>query len=207
MTSELPAKYEALYAHTLVPIASELEGHLRHILDGVARIDRISCRAKTLHSFINKALKNDSYGNRKYLNPIKQIQDQIGARITVFYISDVEIVKNRINDYLTSIEWVEKKPESDMEFSYFGEHYIIKMPEDAVPDGLEDSAPDFFELQIKTLFQHAWSESSHDIAYKAPRQLTSLERRNLALSAAQAWGADQIFETLGKAIMGNEPPN
>jgi ppGpp synthetase/RelA/SpoT-type nucleotidyltranferase len=78
------------------------------------------------------------------------------------------------------------------------------VPEDAIPDGLEECAPDFFELQIKTLFQHAWSESSHDIAYKPPRPLTSLEHRNLALSAAQAWGADQIFDQLGKALTSKE---
>ena len=207
MTSNLPAEYEALYTQALAPIAIELESHLRHILDGVERIDRISCRAKTLYSFINKALKCDDDGNQKYSNPLKQIQDQIGARITVFYLSDIDIVKSRINYYLTSIEWVEKKPESDMEFSYFGEHYVIKIPEDAVPDGLEDLAPEFFELQIKTLFQHAWSESSHDLAYKAPRKLTSMERRNLALSAAQAWGADQVFNMLGRSIMSKEPTN
>lgn len=207
MMGELQTKYGELYEKSLLPIALEIEDHLKRILEGVERIDRISCRAKTLHSFINKAFKVDSNGNMKYSNPLTQIQDQIGARITVFYLSDVEIVKSKVNDYLTSIEWIEKKPESDMEFNYFGEHYIVKVPEDAIPDGLEETAPAFFELQIKTLFQHAWSESNHDIAYKSPRQLTPLERRNLALSAAQAWGADQIFESLGKAIMGNEPPN
>lgn len=200
MIAELPSSYESRYSIALVPIARELENHLSHILQGVPRVDRISCRAKTLHSFINKALKVRDNGEPKYSNPLVQIQDQIGARITVFYLSDVEVVKSRIHDYLTSIEWIEKKPESDMEFSYFGEHYIVKIPEDAIPDGLEDLAPEFFELQIKTLFQHAWSESSHDIAYKAPRPLTSLEQRNLAFSAAQAWGADQIFDQLGRTL-------
>lgn len=200
MNSELPSKYQSRYNEALVPIARELENHLHHILEGVPRIDRISCRAKTLHSFINKALKSNDAGQLKYSNPLTQIQDQIGARVTVFYLADVEVIKTKIDQYLTSIEWIEKKPESDMEFNYFGEHYIVKIPEDAIPDGLEDMAPEFFELQIKTLFQHAWSESSHDIAYKAPRSLTSIEQRNLALSAAQAWGADQIFDQLGRAL-------
>jgi ppGpp synthetase/RelA/SpoT-type nucleotidyltranferase len=102
------------------------------------------------------------------------------------------------------VEWTEKKPESDMEFSYFGEHYVLKIPDDVVPDGLEDRTPEFFELQIKTLFQHAWSETSHDIGYKAPRDLNSLERRKLAFSAAQAWGADQIFKELEADIVAND---
>lgn len=109
-------------------------------------------------------------------------------------------VKEAIQNYFHAIEWQEKKPDSDTEFGYFGEHYILKIPDDVIPEGLEGRAPEFFELQIKTLFQHAWSEAHHDIGYKAPRALTSLEVRQMAFSAAQAWGADQIFLSLSKDL-------
>jgi ppGpp synthetase/RelA/SpoT-type nucleotidyltranferase len=64
--------------------------------------------------------------------------------------------------------------------------------------------PEFFELQIKTLFQHAWSEAHHDIGYKAVRPLTSDERRKMAFTAAQAWGVDVIFEDLSQALLLND---
>lgn len=61
----------------------------------------------------------------------------------------------------------------------------------------EDCLPEFFELQIKTLFQHAWSEAEHDLAYKPELgELDEVELRKLAFTAAQAWGADEIFEDL-----------
>jgi ppGpp synthetase/RelA/SpoT-type nucleotidyltranferase len=49
-------------------------------------------------------------------------------------------------------------------------------------------------VRIKTLFQHAWAEANHDLAYKAPDQLTTDQKRKVAFTAAQSWGADQIFD-------------
>ena len=205
MTANIANAYRSLHDEVLTSVAASLKSYLDEVLSGKARVDAISTRAKTPASFANKALKQDSDGNLKYSNPFVQIQDQIGARITVLFLSDFPKVKAAIEDYFHAIEWTKKEPESDMEFNYFGEHYVLKIPDDAIPEGLEDRTPEFFELQIKTLFQHAWSETSHDIGYKAPRPLNSMERRKMALSAAQAWGADQIFNELEADIVANDP--
>jgi len=54
---------------------------------------------------------------------------------------------------------------------------------------------------VKTLFQHAWSEAGHDLAYKPATPLSSLQKRQLAFTAAQAWGADQIFDALSRELL------
>ena len=60
------------------------------VLDDVSRIDRITTRVKAVPSFAGKAMKVDSAsGTLKYQYPLEEIQDQIGARIIVFYRSDV----------------------------------------------------------------------------------------------------------------------
>jgi ppGpp synthetase/RelA/SpoT-type nucleotidyltranferase len=54
--------------------------------------------------------------------------------------------------------------------------------------------PSTFELQIRTLFMHAWAEPQHDMGYKAAQELTREIRRELAWIAASAWGADQAYD-------------
>lgn len=201
MTRNIAELYKLLYTEVLQELAQNLQNHLSTILGDIEHIDSVKARAKSPERFAGKALKVNSQGAVKYSNPISEIQDLAGARIVVFYLQDVSVVKSIIGEYLRAIEWQEKSPERDAEFGYFGEHYILKIPDDVIPENTEERAPQFFELQIKTLFQHAWSEASHDLAYKAPRVLTKLENRQLAFSAAQSWGADQIFSGLVKGLL------
>ena len=70
------------------------------------------------------------------------------------------------------------------------------IPEAILPVGPSGSFPKFFELQIRTLFQHAWAEAEHDVGYKPTQPLKLEERRKIAFTAAQAWGADTIFQEL-----------
>jgi ppGpp synthetase/RelA/SpoT-type nucleotidyltranferase len=82
------------------------------------------------------------------------------------------------------------------------------LPEDLFEDDVNrDRAPTFFELQVKTLFQHAWSEAEHDLAYKPNKPLSSLQKRFVALTAAQAWGADQMFAQLNSELNGAPAAN
>ncbi|TIL58621.1 MAG: hypothetical protein E5Y79_19140 [Mesorhizobium sp.] len=81
-----------------------------------------------------------------------------------------------------------------------GRHHILLMPSDLYGAAEEKAVvPDVFELQIKTLFQHAWSEAEHDLGYKPGEQpLDPEDERLLAFTSAQAWGADRIFDDLFK---------
>lgn len=201
---ELSAEYRERHTKVLVPLADRLHMMLADIVSSVPRIDRVAARAKSPDRFLAKAIKlND--GVRKYERPLEQIQDQVGARIIAFYLDDVLAVSSAIDKYFRHIEARELVPESESEFGYVGKHYILLMPEDVYPDDEEElrRMPKFFELQIKTLFQHAWSEAGHDLAYKAESPLSSLQKRQLAFTAAQAWGADQMFGTLFKELLGD----
>ena len=109
-------------------------------------------------------------GRPKYSEPLAQIQDQIGARIITFYRSDVDRLDGIIKSYFKTIEFRDRIPESEWEFGYFGRHYVLVLPSDAID---KTTLPDFFELQIKTLFQHAWSEAEHDLGYKPSPEMIS----------------------------------
>lgn len=202
MSETLREQYAKLYEMILVPTAAELEKLLRSHLEKMQRIDRIVARAKTIERFEAKAAKTDDSGKAKYDNPLIQIQDQIGARVVVYYKNDLVPVGEELRKYLFPIEEKTLVPDSEWKFGYFGRHFIMKLPTEAIPKNIDPSnVPNFFELQIKTLFQHAWSEAEHDLGYKAPEELSEKQQRNLAFTSAQAWGADEVFERLATQLV------
>lgn len=187
--------YRAAKSATLEPAAKRLEGFLQTCLADVSRIDRISVRVKSVERFLKKASKKGEDGNLKYDDPLSQIQDQIGARIVCFYLQDVEQVSAAISENFNNIENRLIQPDEHSKFGYFGKHFILHLPDDVIDDD-NKPAPPVFELQIKTLFQHAWSEAEHDLAYKPIGEISPEVHRKIAFTAAQAWGADMIFEDL-----------
>jgi putative GTP pyrophosphokinase len=199
--TEILDAYKSRYDSTLIGAALALEKHLQDLFAGAVRVDRISARAKSPDSFVKKALSKDDAGKAKYDQPLDQIQDQIGARIIVFYLDDVERVNYEIQKYLRPIEIKSHVPENEWKFGYFGSHFVLICPDDIWKNGQRPpDSPAFFELQIKTLFQHAWSEANHDLGYKGiPIPGLDAERK-MALASAQAWGSDQIFSELWNRI-------
>jgi ppGpp synthetase/RelA/SpoT-type nucleotidyltranferase len=160
-------------------------------------ISRLTVSSKDVDRFLKKAA-SEIDGRLKYSEPLDQIQDQIGARIVVFYKSDVERLDEFMKRYFTAIEYRSVVPDSESEFGYFGRHLVLVLPSDVMEDDMDEAlVPHFFELQIKTLFQHAWSEADHDLAYKpGDEPLTAEQKRLVAFTSAQAWGADHMFERL-----------
>lgn len=201
--NDLENEYRHRFETVLVPLAEALETHLKDALRGELRIDRISARAKSIERLVAKAQATQN-GQPKYTEPLRQIQDQIGARIVTFYLSDVDRIAAIIERYYRRVESRIVVPDSETEFDYFGRHYILLIPSELMPAGAERAlTPEFFELQISTLFQHAWAEANHDLGYKP--QSASLSRdakRRIAYTSAQAWGADRMFDELFRELSG-----
>ena len=194
----IEADYRARYNNTLFPIAKRLELLLQELLSGQPRIDRISTRPKSVDRFVGKASALKADGKPKYDDPLHQIQDQIGARIITFYKDDVHRISDEVQRYFHAIESKDMLPENEWEFGYFGNHHVLMLLPDLVDPAFDNNlVPYCFELQIKTLFQHAWSEANHDLGYKPGQQpLESDALRELAFTSAQAWGADRVFNDL-----------
>ena len=193
-------QYRQRFENYLEPIADRLREHLIDRISSLERIDRITTRAKAVDRFVEKASRSDEGGTAKYSDPLNEIQDQIGARVVTFYLSDISRVASEIERYYAPIEVRTIVPDSPREFDYEGRHYIMLLPDDIVEPDWEGHVPEFFELQVKTLFQHAWGEANHDLGYKPARDLERVEKRKIAFTSAQAWGADHIFDELHSAL-------
>lgn len=196
------AKYTERFNVILKLEASKLRTHLENLFSTNDAVCWISTRAKSIDSFLAKASREN--GNKRvYEDPLNEIQDQIGALIITKFLSDVEAVEQVIQDHFGGIERLEIEPESESEFGYVGRHYILFLPTEVQSSTETVTGPDFFELQIKTLFQYAWSETNHAIGYKPNQVLTPDQKRLSAFVAAQAWGADQAVNKLRQDLYSN----
>jgi len=170
---------------------------LKEILQNAPRVDAISARAKSVQRFVEKANRIGQDGKLKYEFPLQDIQDQIGARVVVFYLSDVEVVANHILQEFRVIENRNKEGAEPDRFGYEAKHFVCFVPLDILE---KTKCPvNFFELQVSTLFQHAWAEANHDLGYKPGAPLAYDNKRKIAFAAAQAWGADSIFDELWRS--------
>lgn len=206
---EYRAKYQSRLP-LLETLAMRLDQETRASLDGVGHIDRVSFRCKGIGSFLEKVCDR----NRSYTNPFNEVEDQVAGRVIVFFLSDIDLVEERLLHGRTfnPVETTIKAPKADDAFGYESRHFICNIPPHMVPDGwtaLPDP-PTTFELQLRTIMMHAWAEPQHDLGYKGAEDLPVEIRRELAWVAASAWGADQayyrILTKIGRALSSNASP-
>lgn len=178
--------------------ARNLEKKVRDDLAQLDHIDRVTFRAKGLDSFVEKVLERKV--DPPYNHPLTEVEDQMAGRILVFFLSDIEAVRSRMEEVFTFVESSRREPQKDAEFGYESHHAVCVIPPEVKPNGWAEQAdmPNTFELQIRTLSMHAWAEPQHDIGYKSVDDLSREDRRELAWIAASIWGADQAFERVIK---------
>ena len=197
----MPETIKEIYKSRL-PILSELKEKLESItkqaLLNVENIERISFRVKDPDSFYDKAIDPDN--DPPYEYPLAEIEDQVAGRVIVFFREDLDIVKNRLSGSYNTVEFEKRRPEADSEFGYESNHLVFNIPPQARSSDWDkiDDLPETFELQIRTIFMHAYAEPQHDFGYKEAKDLPKNIRKELAWIAASAWGADLAYSRVYK---------
>jgi GTP pyrophosphokinase len=99
-----------------------------------------------------------------------EIEDQVAGRVIVFYLDDIAGVLDTLKGTFNAVERSRRHPQRDEEFGYESEHLIAALPPQVLPDEWQgrDDLPTTFELQVRTVFMHAYAEPQHDLGYKAP---------------------------------------
>lgn len=157
----------------------------------------ISYRAKEIDSFKEKCYKT------KYSNPMSEIYDMAGVRITTYTTAEVKKIKEIIEaTFIVDVEHCSDKSETIEvdRFGYLSVHYIAEFKQDSdKPINLPYQGKKF-EIQVRTLLQHAWSEVEHDRNYKFNGVLPKDLKRRFYRLAGILELVDDEFESLAMDV-------
>lgn len=152
-------------------------------------IMEISHRVKELDSLKQKLNKKTG----KY-NGLSDVTDLCGFRIICYFGDTVDAITTLLQenfdvDFEKSID--KRKKLHVTEFGYVSLHYICSLRESEEYPADLCGIP--FEVQIRTVLQHAWAEIEHDLGYKNDFGVPQAIRREFSRIAGLLELADEHF--------------
>ena len=165
--------------------AAEIYETLKSTLnDAGLLVAAIEYRVKAEESLAGKLeLKGQKYGT------LADITDIIGLRVITFYIDDVDKVASAV-ERLFTVDWensVDKRKIHEIDsFGYLSLHYICS----------QKGFPYSFEIQMRTVLQHAWANMNHDTGYKSGVEVPKEYLRNISRLAGMLELADEQFSII-----------
>ena len=191
------------YNH-LLPVYTQMEKVIPERLKGIFDdagiiVAALEHRVKTEKSLAGKLkLKGGKYKD------IFDITDLVGIRVITFYIDDVDKVAS-IVERLFDVDWensIDKRKAHEIDsFGYLSLHYICRIPESVY------SNPEYpelnrirFEVQMRTVLQHAWANMNHDTGYKSGVEIPKVYLRNLSRLAGMLELVDDEFSRIRREL-------
>ena len=103
-----------------------------------------------------------------YYNVFEDLTDILGCRIVCFLSDEIDEIGKKVEEKFV-IDWEHSSDKRALikedSFGYLSLHYTCTLPfGDKWPDEICGKK---FEIQIRTILQHAWAAIHHDIGYKS----------------------------------------
>lgn len=144
--------------------------HVRDLIGEITRstgplVHTITARAKSPESVRAKIRR------KHYRDPEQQVMDLIGVRIITYYHDDVQPIVAQLQENLdiNISESVDKRVQLGLrEFGYRSVQLVARPKADhAYTRSLQIPQDRWFEIQIRSILEHAWAEIEHEIVYKS----------------------------------------
>ncbi|MGW7462122.1 GTP pyrophosphokinase [Streptomyces sp. NPDC054797] len=193
--SDKGADYEEI-AEPLRNFAPALESLMRELLLSQSiPFHYVRSRVKTKVSTIRKLEKPS-----KSYTGISDLTDMLGVRIVTYFPDDVDKVASMIGKEFSIDEEnsVDKRALLDADrFGYLSLHFIAQL------GGNRRELAEYkrfgeckFEIQVRSILQHAWAEIEHDLGYKTSSDVPAEVRRRFSRVAGLLEVADHEFQEI-----------
>ena len=169
-----------------------LQGDALRLIEGLIegagiKIHHLTSRLKTPGSLAEKLRRKPG----RYA-ALDDVTDLVGLRIITYFEQDVAAVARALEAVFT-VDWdnsVDKSKFHDPDrFGYLGVHYVVRFESRAYSG---NSSPRF-EVQIRSILQHAWAEIEHDLGYKSRAAVPREVQRRFYRLAGLLEVADEEF--------------
>lgn len=169
-------------------------------------LPEISFRTKELLSIIKKIRRKSKEKEYSY----EQVQDKLGIRVICSFSSDLEIIDKvlKSNFYIQNVEYKRDDLEYD-KLDYTSNHYDVKInPRKIIAENVEELKDLVFEIQVRSINQHAWSSSAHILTYKRESKIPKKLQRRVYRLLSLYEIADDEFSNVNAALAidGNSMP-
>lgn len=168
------------------------------LTDGGLVPHAVTGRAKDPASLLRKLRR------RRYQNPAAEVTDIIGFRVITYYRDEVDRSVEILRPGMTVDEAnsVDKRRQLDMrQFGYRSVHLVGRLSDIGIqiPEAYSNVP---FEVQIRSILEHAWAESEHEIVYKSGIVFPQDTSRGFAAVAGALELLDKEFERFRFTVMG-----
>jgi len=181
------------------PLYEELAGEVSFSLAQILRGEGIECasltgRAKTLRSFCEKAVR------KNYKHPLAEMTDIAGVRVVYLYLSELDRIKQAVEDHFEVIEKVDKVEEAGAEeFGYAALHYAVRLGDQVGGPRYDKLRVLPCEIQVRSVAQDAWAVVAHHLVYKQESDVPKDVMRELNALSGLLESADHRIASLRQA--------
>lgn len=173
---------------------------IKHSLSAAGiRVHNVTFRVKDEDSANRKISANQ----QRYTG-YESLTDVLGLRVICYFADEVDKVGEVIGREFSidAEQSVDKRAVHDPKaFGYMPLHYIASIT--AARSAMSEYAKfkdTVFEIQIRSILQHAWAEIEHDLGYKVAEGIPKEHRRSFAMLSSLLEMADRDFEALREAV-------
>ena len=175
-------------------------------------VQRVDTRVKRTESVEDKILRRpDVFPDGLQSESFRKMNDTFGARVILYFLSHFPLIDREFRKLDEYFEISADDPpkaylpeelfnrlalaglnRKDKESGYASVHYIMRLRDSRVP--IEDRP--WFEVQVRTITEHAWGEVEHVLGYKPEKRTSFAVRRQFQIIGKQLAAIDEHFNFL-----------